>query len=166
MPADWTERAARRAAPKDRAMATMVIDVVVGAEMVWGWNEGAMDGGVGKDGEKNARGVEGELGRAYVSRALSAGPNRRTSRSPRRQSISIVCAVASRLRKLCDSRPSMLATMEKVQLLECRRRADSQTAAALPVAPAPALTTTHCTTHCTTNSSKLPFNRKNCTLRC
>lgn len=43
-PADWTERAARRAAPKDLAIATMMAVLEVGVEMERRWVEVAMDG--------------------------------------------------------------------------------------------------------------------------
>ena len=36
LPADWTERAARRAAPLNRAMATIVMELSEGVEMNWG----------------------------------------------------------------------------------------------------------------------------------
>jgi len=152
MPADWTERAARRAAPKDRAMATMVIDVVVRPEMVWGWNEGAMDGGVGKDGEKNARGVEGELGRAYVSRALSAGPNRSTSRSPQRQSISIVhyhlvCSSENCAAGSCSSRPCTRKTVAQLPTKGMGGQSDS-------CDPSPSASTCNCVT-CRINTTTL-----------
>lgn len=42
--APWAERTARRAAPKERAMATIVMQLTLWGEMVWGWNGGAMDG--------------------------------------------------------------------------------------------------------------------------
>lgn len=47
LPAVWRERLARRAAPKDRAMATIVEEVLMWeGRWNWGWNEGAMDADV------------------------------------------------------------------------------------------------------------------------
>ena len=50
----WTERAAMRAAPKERAMATIVVvSRTMWMEMDWGWNGSAMDG---REVEEDGRG--------------------------------------------------------------------------------------------------------------
>lgn len=67
----WKERAARRAAPKDRAIATIVNGVVVGVEIDWGWNEGAMDGGCVEEGGGDEKTREEEKELALTKRGPS-----------------------------------------------------------------------------------------------